>query len=442
MRVGLGLLGWGTVGSAVYRLLQEGREEIGRRLGASLEVVAVAVREPGKKRSLPIPEGLLRSSTDELLAQPEVDLIVEVMGGLEPARALVTRALRSRKPVVTANKALLAEHGLELFELCDRRKTEIAFEAAVGGAVPIVRTLRLSLAADRIDRLVAILNGTTNFILGAMEHSMSYVDALAEAQRLGYAEADPTLDVEGHDAAQKLALLVGLAYGVPMRWSAIPTVGIKSLSAADLRFAAELGYSVKLLARAERPETEAGQPGRLVVRVEPQLVPRSSILASVSGADNAVLLDSRAAGPTVLVGRGAGGPATATAVVADIIDVARRIVAGSAGIGPYLWASESLATADEGDGVEAAYLRLTVKDRPGVLGRLTTILGQHEVSISSLVQRGKHGDPVDVVILTHPTDRRSLRTALDQTADEDWLLDKPRRLAIWEPPVPAGAGAA
>jgi homoserine dehydrogenase len=429
MRVGVGMLGWGTVGSAVYRLVQEGKDEIARRLGASLEIVAVAVREPGKRREPPIPEGLLKRSAEEVLGDPEVDLIVEVMGGLEPAHAIVAHALRARKPVVTANKALLAEHGVELFELCDRRKTEIAFEAAVGGAVPIIRTLRLSLASDRIERLIAIINGTTNFILGAMERSQSYAEALAEAQRLGYAEADPTLDVEGHDAAQKLALLVGLAFGVPLRWTDIPTAGISSLSTVDLTYAAEFGYTIKLLARAER----LPGAGRLAVRVEPHLVQRGSVLASVSGANNAVLLDSRSAGPTVLVGRGAGGPATATAVVADMIDVSRRIVSGVAGIGPYLWASEPLPLAEPDEAVEQAYLRITVQDRPGVLGRLTTLLGQHEVSIATLVQKGRQGDrPVDVVLLTHPSARRALRLALEAIGAEDCVLARPWCLPILE----------
>jgi homoserine dehydrogenase len=421
------MLGWGTVGSAVHRLVQEGREELARRLGASLEVVAVAVREPGKRRDHPIPEGLLRRSAEEVLGDPEVDLIVEVMGGLEPARAHVVHALRARKPVVTANKALLAEHGLELFELCDRRKTEIAFEAAVGGAVPIIRTLRLSLASDRIERLVAIINGTTNFMLGAMERGQSYGEALAEAQRLGYAEADPTLDVEGHDAAQKLALLAGLAFGVPLRWSDIATVGISALTSADLAYAAEFGYTVKLLARAER----GSGPGGLSLRVEPHLVPRGSVLASVAGANNAVLLDSRAAGPTVLVGRGAGGLATATAVVADMIDVARRIGSGSAGIGPYLWAPEPLPLAELDQAVEPAYLRIAVQDRPGVLGRLTTILGHQAVSIAAVVQKGRQGaEPVDVVLLTHPAPRRALRLALESIGAEDCVLARPWCLPI------------
>ena len=427
MRVGVGLLGWGTVGSAVYRLVQEGRDEIARRLGASLEIVAVAVRDPAKRRDNPIPEALLKPSAEELLGDPEVDLIVEVMGGLQPAHALVVHALRARKPVVTANKALLAEHGVELFELCDRRKTEIAFEAAVGGAVPIIRTLRLSLASDRVERVLAIVNGTTNFMLGEMEAGTSYAKALVEAQRLGYAEADPTLDVEGHDAAQKLALLVGLAFGVPLRWTEIPTTGISALTAADLAYAAELGYTIKLLARAERPDGAS----RLAVRVEPHLVTRGSVLASVSGANNAVLLDSRAAGPAVLVGRGAGGLATAAAVVADVIDVARRIVAGSAGIGPVLWALDPLQLADLDDAHERAYLRVAVQDRPGVLGRLTTLLGQHDVSIAALVQKGRQGErPVDVVLLTHPGPRRPLRLALDAISAEDCVLAHPWHLPL------------
>lgn len=427
MRVGVGMLGWGTVGAAVHRLLQEGKDEIGRRLGASLEVVAVAVREPRKPRAYPIPEGLVRGSAEEVLGDPEVDLVVEVMGGLEPAHALVAHALRSRKPVVTANKALLAEHGVELFELCDRRKTEIAFEAAVGGAVPIIRTLRLSLAADRIERLVAIINGTTNFVLGAMERSLGFAAAVAEAQRLGYAEADPSLDLDGHDAAQKLALLVGLAFGMPLRWSEIPTVGIGALTPADLAYAAELGYRVKLLARVER----RAEQGRLSVRVEPHLVLAGSLLASVSGASNAVLLDGRASGPAVLVGQGAGGLATATAVVADMIDVARRLVAGSAGIGPYLWASVPMPLAPLDEEVEQAYLRIAVQDRPGVLGRIATLLGEHGVSIASLVQRGRQVAPVDIVLLTHPCARRDLRLALEAMLAEDCVLGRPCFLPIF-----------
>jgi homoserine dehydrogenase len=428
MRIGIGMLGLGTVGSEVYRLVQEGRDEISRRLDATLEVVAVAVRDPSRVRACSVPESLLRPTPESVVRDPDVDLVVELMGGIEPAREAVTHALRARKPVVTANKALLAEHGTELFELCDRRRTEIAFEAAVGGAVPIVRTLRLSLAADRVERLVAIINGTTNYVLGSMAEGRSYPEALAEAQRLGYAEADPRLDVEGHDAAQKLALLIGLAFGAPLHWSAVPTIGIGHLTPADLSHAAELSHCVKLLARAER---RTGQ-GRLAVRVGPHLVPRGSLLASVSGANNAVLLDSRAAGPSVLVGRGAGGLATAAAVVADMIDVARRIVAGSAGIGPYLWASGPLPFADLDEEVERAYLRISVQDRPGVLGRLTTLLGEHRVSIASLVQRGHQVDPVDVVLLTHPCRVRDLRLALEAIAKDECVLEPPCWLPILE----------
>jgi homoserine dehydrogenase len=427
MRVGVGMLGWGTVGSAVHRVLQESRETIARRLGASLEVVAVAVRDPKKTRAQPIPEGLLLGSAEEVLADPDVDLVVELMGGLEPARTLVLHALRSRKPVVTANKALLAEHGAELFEVCDRRRTEIAFEAAVGGAVPIIRTLRLSLAADRIERLVAIINGTTNYVLGAMEAGLALEAAVAEAQRLGFAEADPSMDLEGHDAAQKLALLVGLAFGAPLRWSDIPTTGIGHLRSADLEYAAGFGHRVKLLARAERREGTEG----LVVRVEPHLVPNSSLLASVTGASNAVLLESRAAGPAVLVGQGAGGPATASAVVADMIDVARRIVAGTAGTGPYLWADEALGLAAVDEQREETYLRISVQDRPGVLGRLTTLLGEHGVSIASLVQRGQHGEPVDVVLLTHPALRRDVGSALGAMRAEAAVLELPCAMPIY-----------
>ncbi len=435
MQIGIGMLGWGVVGSSVHRLLEEVSHDIRRRLGSTLKIVAVAVREPNKKRQYPIPDGLLRASPLQVVRDSKVRIVVELMGGLEPARKAITESIVLKKPVVTANKALLADMSGALFELCDLHETEIAFEAAVGGAVPIVRTLRLSLASDRIEGLTGIVNGTTNYVLEQMECGQSLDAAIREAQAAGFAEADPSLDLHGVDAAQKLALLSELAFGAPLQWRDVPTTGIQSLGPADLSYAAELGFRIKLLARANRLRI----PRRLMARVSPYLVPRGSVLASIGGASNAVLLESHAAGPSLLAGRGAGGPATATAVISDLIDVARRHAANTAGLGCYLWASAPLPLASLDEEEERAYLRFAVRDRPGVLGRLATILGQSDVSIASMVQHGRKNEPVDVVLITHAALHRDIRTALEQIEREECVMGHPQWIPLLEPgPIRSG----
>ena len=406
--VRVGLLGCGHVGAALVVLVAERRSEVGRRRGLDLEVTRIAVRNTAIDRDVPVADGAFTTDAAAVVCDPDVDVVVEVMGGVEPARELVSAALSAGKPVVTANKELLANHGAELYALAATNGVDLLFEAAVAGAIPIMRPLRESLAGEPIQRVMGIVNGTTNFILTRMaDDGASYADALAEAQSLGYAERDPTADVEGYDAGAKAAIMATIAFGARVVAGDVYHEGISGISVADIEFAADLKHCIKLLAVAEQTVADDGE-AQIGVRVHPTLVPLDHPLASVNGSFNAVFLEGGAAGDLMLYGRGAGGRPTASAVLGDLIDAATNLRQGSAsGIGTL----ERARIAPIDDVISAYYLNIEVDDRPGVLAAVAAVFGSHEVSIRSMEQEGMGGE-ARLVFITHGARERDLRATL------------------------------
>lgn len=429
MTIGIGLLGCGTVGGGVVRLLAARAREIAERVGEPVEIVDVAVRDLAKTRVAELGSVRLHAKPESVVDNPDVDVVVELMGGLEPARTLVLAAIAKKKPVVTANKALLAHHGPEIFAAAREAGVDVAFEGSVGGGIPVVRTLRDALAGDAVKRLVAILNGTSNYVLTRMQREgLGFDEVVREAQRLGYAEADPSLDVDGHDAAHKLTVLSMLAFGARVDPSSIPTTGLRALEPVDHTSADRFGYVVKPLAVAE----DVGPS--LSLRVGPTLVRKDALLASVSGVLNAVLLEGNALGPCVLSGRGAGDGPTAVSVVSDLLDVARARRAKSEGLLTAAVRAEPRSVRDAGEAVSPYYLRFVVKDRPGVLGRITTALGGSGVSIREVVQQGRGSAeiPVDVVMLTHASSLANVTEALAIVDREAFTVEPTRVLPVEE----------
>jgi homoserine dehydrogenase len=411
-RVGVGLLGLGTVGSGVARLLHEASQRIARRAGREITIRGALVRDAERRRSAPLPDGSIVTDSARILDDPLIEVVVETIGGTEDARRLVLQALEAGKHVVTANKALLAEHGPEVFATARKHQRALAFEASVGGGIPIVQALAVGLAANRIQALSAILNGTCNFILSSMtREGTSYEVALAQAQELGYAEADPTLDVDGTDTAHKLAVLAQVAFGASVPFATIPRVGIDRLQVADIRYAGELGYTVKLLALARLASTG------LELRVAPRLVRHGTPLAEVKGPYNAIRVVGDAVGDTLFYGRGAGAMPTASAIVGDLIDV----VVGRAALTARaldLWAEGSppVALASPGQVSSRYYLRFLIADRPGVLAMIAQVLGRQDISIASVIQHDPGDDtpgtPVPLVIMTHAAIEANMTAAL------------------------------
>ncbi len=409
----VGLIGLGTVGTGVARLLTEHRERIQRRAGRPIRWKWAAVRDPHRRRGVNLDGVRLTTDVGAILEDQEVDVVIETMGGTDPALEYTLAALRAGKDVVTANKALLAEHGRQVFAQARSTGRAVAFEASVGGGIPIVQCLGVALAANQIQALAAIVNGTCNFILTRMTtEGLPYEEALRQAQQLGYAEADPTLDVDGTDTAHKLAILAQLAFEADARLQEIPRQGIDQLQGADIKYAGELGYAIKLLALARL--TTAG----LELRVAPTLVRHGTPLAEVRGPYNAIRVVGDAVGDTLFYGRGAGAMPTASAVVGDLIQVAR----GSAGLPSGLrglWSQDApcVPVALPRDIRSRYYLRFTIADRPGVLGRLAQILGERGISIASVIQHDPGDDapeqsPVPLVIMTHLAVQADLRSAI------------------------------
>jgi len=410
--IGVGMIGCGVVGTGILRLLRDNADTIAQRLGAPIEVRAIAVRDPSKARDEVVPKERVTTDAPSVVGADDVDVVVEVMGGLEPAGALVREALERGKNVVTANKALLAEEGDALLETAEARKVDLYFEAAVAGGIPIIRVLREGLASDRIVALRGIVNGTSNYILSRMHGArLDFDEALKEAQEKGYAEADPTLDVSGGDACHKLAILATLAYGARVHPRQISTEGIDVVSATDMRFAERFGYVIKPLAVA-RPT-----PDGLDLRVHPALVPHDSVLASIGGALNAVYLEGAMLGPCLMSGPGAGALPTAMSVVSDIVDVGRNMLTDShARVPTRAFRGEELRDVPVQPGADHRgrfYLRFSVVDEPGVLGRIAGVLGGFDVSIEQMVQTGT-SSPVTLVMLTHHAREGDVRGALDE----------------------------
>lgn len=421
MAIGVGLLGLGTVGAGVASILAspEGRHPLVREL----VLRRVAVRDPARPRAVDLDPALLSDDPQAVVDDPAVEIVVEVMGGLEPARSLILRAIAAGKPVVTANKAVIARHGEEIAAAAAERGVYVLIEAAVGGGIPIIEPLKQSLGGNRIQRVSGIINGTTNYILSRMaDEGADYGAVLADAQRLGYAEADPAADVQGHDAADKIAILASLAFGGPVPRAAIATEGIDRLAARDVSYASQLGYVVKLLAVAERvdalvgPEAVPGGGLPLDVRVHPTLLPRHHPLAVVHGVNNAILVEGDPVGQVMFFGPGAGAGPTASAVVADILNIAgiRQVGGGGAGLDPLLAAGSwrRCALVDGSLSRHRNYVRLRTRDEAGVIGKIGTSFGAAGVSIQSIVQYEANSGSAEIVVITHDVVEADFRRAL------------------------------
>jgi homoserine dehydrogenase len=403
----VGILGCGNVGAAVIRLLHEHRDDIARRAGCRLEVAKVAVRDRSRARNVPLEPAAFVADPMAVIDDPDVDIVCELIGGDEPAGSLILAAFDRDKPVVTANKELLAERGRELFDASDAKGLDLYFEAAVGGGIPLIRPLKESLTGERLRKVLGIVNGTTNFILTRMsEDGRSFPDVLAEAQRLGYAEADPTADVDGHDAAAKCAILASIAFNARVTARDVFREGISRVTTEDIEFAGRLGYVVKLLAIAELDDEE-----RVAVRVHPAMIPIGHPLAAVRDAHNAVFVEGEKVGELMFYGRGAGGDPTATAVVGDLVTVARNLLAEARGVGCTCFHERTIRPMAEMTG--QYYILLRVEDRPGVLAEIASVFGNNAVSIKSVWQEGT-GEDAQLVFVTH----RAREGAFQQAVSE------------------------
>ena len=421
----VGVAGLGTVGAGLLRLLRDNADVVTARAGRPVVVTAVSARDRGRDRGVPLAGLRWHDDPVALAGDDAVDVVAELIGGSEgPGRALVEAAIAAGKPVVTANKALLAVHGAALAAAAERAGVPLAFEAAVAGGIPVIKALREGLAGNRISRVAGILNGTCNYILTAMrEQGREFAEVLAEAQKLGYAEADPAFDIDGIDAAHKLSILAALAFGRPVAFDAVHVEGIRRVSALDIGFAGELGYRIKLLGLARR--TKAG----IEARVHPCMVPQAAPIARVDGVFNAVVAEGDFVGRIMLEGRGAGAGPTASAVVADLIDIARGRFAP-------VWGAASGALTDAPSvpisaHVGAYYLRLMVVDRPGVIADVTAVLRDEGISLESMLQRGRSpGEVVPVVLVTHETRELAMRAALARIVALDSVLEDPAVIRI------------
>ncbi len=416
--VKVGVLGCGNVGAALVQLISDRGDEIEARTGVRLEITRVAVRSLSRKRPIHLGDDVLTRDAAQVVADPEVDVVVEVIGGIEPARELILQALAAGKPVVTANKELLANHGAELFEAASAGQVDLLFEAAVAGGIPIMRPLRESLVGEDVRRIMGIVNGTTNFILTRMsEEGASYAAALTEAQELGYAERDPTADVEGYDAGAKAAILASIAFGAKVVAGDVYHEGISNISATDIAFANRLGYVIKLLAVAELVPVDGG-PDEVAVRVHPAMVPLAHPLAGVRDSFNAVFVEGSAVGDLMFYGRGAGGSPTSSAVLGDLVDAAVNLRKGTYADLPAL-IRRPIRPIDELQ--SSYYVNLDVVDQPGVLRAIAEAFERHGVSILSLEQEGV-GDAARLIFITHQAREADVQLTLDDLRELDVIL--------------------
>ncbi len=409
--VRVGLLGCGNVGGALAAMLAEDGDGICERTGLRLELVRVAVRNTAKPRGPAVPEHLLTSDAAGLVTADDVDVVVELIGGIEPARSLILDALKAGKPVVTGNKELVADLGEELFQAAAAAGVDLLFEAAVAGGIPIIRPLRQSLAAERLTRVMGIVNGTTNYILTKMEEGESYGEALAEAQSLGFAERDPTADVEGFDASAKAAIIATVAFGQKVVAGDVAREGISGLTPGDFAFARRMGFAIKLLAVAERHDD-----GSVSARVHPSLVPHAHPLASVRDSFNAVFVEGEAVGELMFYGRGAGGRPTASAVLGDLLDAAHSVRGGAPGRLPQAGRARIRPFEDM---ASPYYVSLLVRDEPGVLAAVAGVFGRHGVSIRTMEQEGAPGGDARIDFITHTATERNVQATLAELRDLD-----------------------
>jgi len=429
--VQVGLLGLGTVGGGTVNVLQRNAKEIARRAGRGIEVTHAAARQINKKRICDTDGIQLTVDPHEVVSNPDVDIVVELIGGDTLALELVMQAIENGKHVVTANKALIAKHGNEIFAAAQKKGVVVAFEAAVAGGVPIIKAIREGLSGNQIQWLAGIINGTGNFILTEMrDKGRDFADVLKEAQELGYAEADPTFDVEGIDAAHKLTILASIAFGIPLQFDKAYTEGIGNITRDDVSYAEELGYRIKHLGITKK--TGKG----IELRVHPTLIPERRLLANVDGVMNAILVQGDAVGPTLYYGAGAGDEPTASAVVADIVDVVRALTSDPENRVPHLaFQAESLSDTPilSMDDVETAYyLRMNASDKPGVLAEVTTILGDHDISIEAIIQKEPKGEKQEacVIMLTHKVLEKNMNDAINKIESLKAIHDKVTRIRM------------
>ena len=429
--VRVGLLGFGVVGGGTVAVLTRNANEIARRAGRGIEIVKILTRDPGKRRAQAVPEGLITTDATTILDDPTIEVVVETMGGIEPARSYVLAAIAKGKHVVTANKALIATAGNEIFAAARARGVVVAFEAAVAGGIPIIKAIREGLAGNRIRGVAGIINGTCNYILTEMrEHGTEFATALVQAQELGYAEADPHFDVDGIDAAHKLTILAAIAFGIPLAFAQVHIEGIRDLESADIAYAAELGYRVKHLGIARRVSVG------IELRVHPVLIPQKRLIANVDGVMNAILVSGDAVGSTLFYGPGAGAEPTGSAVVADIIDVVRTLTTDPELRVPHL-AFQPDALSDGpilgmADVTTACYLRCEAEDRPGVLADITRILADLGISIEAILQKAPEpsAHTVPVILLTHGVREAQIDEAIARIAALPAVTGKIRRLRV------------
>lgn len=412
-----GLIGFGTVGSGLVKILNENKGLIEKKLGCSLILKKICDLDITTDRGVSPGEAILTNRYEELINDPEISIIIELIGGIEPAKEIILKAIQKGKHVVTANKALLAHHGHELMEAASKNKVDIGFEGSVGGGIPIIRAIKEGLLANRINAILGILNGTSNYILTRMTNEGgNFEDILREAKKQGFAEADPSLDIEGIDTAHKLAILVSLCYGVKIDFSSIYTEGISRITPLDIEYTKELGYRIKLLAISKASN------GEIEARVHPTLIPSTHLLSRVEGTFNAIFVKGDAVGSTLFYGRGAGQMPTASAVASDLLDIARNIQKGiTQRVPTFSFMKENLIEAkvkNINDIITRYYLRFSALDQPGVLSKISGILGKYGISISSVIQKGRKAlEAVPIFMLTHEANEAAIRKALEEIDD-------------------------
>jgi len=410
--INVGIIGFGTVGTGTARILIENKDVLSQRTGFNINLKRIADLDVKRNRGIKLPKGTLTTDAEKILNDPEIDIVIELIGGIHPAKDFILKAIRNKKHVITANKALLATGGNEIFAAAEKYGVEIGFEASVAGGIPIIKVIREGLIANRILAVYGIINGTSNYILTKMtDDGIEFSDALKDAQRLGYAEADPTYDVEGIDSAHKLAILASLAYNIPLSFKEIYKEGITKITSQDIDFAGELGYKIKLLAIAKASD------GKLELRVHPTMVPKDYLISKVDGVFNAVYVRGDAVGDTLYYGRGAGDMPTGSAIVSDIVDIARNIKKNTIGRIP------GIKTVKGGESrikkiedIEAMYyFRFTAFDKPGVLSKISGILGSCNISIASVIQKGRRiGEAVPLIVLTHTAKEKDVIKAVSE----------------------------
>lgn len=419
-KISVGIIGFGIVGTGTARILLENKDVIRKRTGFDVVLKRIADLDIKRDRGIKVPDGILTTDARAIINDPEIDIVVELMGGIYPAKDFIIQVIQNKKHAVTANKALLATEGNDIFAEAHKNGVEIGFEASVAGGIPIIKVIREGLVANNILAIYGIINGTSNYILTKMTNEkVEFSDALKEAQRLGYAEADPTFDIEGIDTAHKLTILSSLAYGIPLSYGEVYKEGITKLTAQDIEFASELGYKMKLLAIAK------SENGKIEMRVHPTMVPNEYLISKVDGVFNAIYVEGDAVGSTLYYGRGAGDMPTGSAVVADIVDIGRKIITGCVTSGFRIQDAGGYRIKKMEDIESMYYFRFSALDKPGVLSKISGILGNYNISIASVIQKGRRiGGSVPLVVLSHMARERDVLKAVKEIDDLPVVSDK------------------